>query len=88
MKEIPVKDFSFYDANEPQWLADCPLVFDWCRYNGQIYFASLNLEESEKAEHPIFDLAYCATKAFNGIFLLRRCWERKKFCRWKGHSTW
>jgi hypothetical protein len=81
-------DFCFYNSITPEWLCNCPLVFDWCRYNGKIYFASINWEESEKAGHLIFDLAYCATKALNGIFLFSRSWDKKKFCRWKGHSTW
>ena len=72
----------------PEWLDGCPLVSGWCRYNGRIFFADLNYEESEKAQKPIFDLAYCATKALNGIYLLRREWDSKKFCRWGKHSNW
>lgn len=72
----------------PDWMINCPLVFDWCRYNGHIYFASLNYEESEKAQHPVFDLAYCATKALNCCFLIQRKWDRNKFTRWGNHSTW
>jgi hypothetical protein len=72
----------------PKWMGNCPLIFGWCRYNGRIYFADLNYEESEKAQKPIFDLAYCATKAMNGIFLLRREWDAKKFCRWSNYSNW
>ena len=70
------------DQALPSWLHGCPLVFGWCRYNGRVYFADLNFDESEKAQKPIFDLAYCATKAMNGIYLMRREWDIKKFSRW------
>ena len=79
---------SILEMEIPVWMIDCPLCFDWCRYNGRIYFASLNYDESEKIGKPIFDLAYCATRAMNGIFLLQREWDKKKFSRWKGVSTW
>lgn len=72
----------------PIWMDNCPLIEGWCRYNGKIYFASINFEESEKAQKPIFDLAYCATKAFNDIYLFRREWDKKKFCRWAKHPSW
>ena len=72
----------------PSWLNGCPMMDGWCRYNGQIYFAMLNYDESEKEQMPVFDLSYCATKALNGIVLFTRKWDKKKFCRWKGHSTW
>jgi hypothetical protein len=72
----------------PDWLESCPLVSGWCRYNGRIFYADLNWEESQKAEKPIFDLAYCATKALNNIYLLQREWHPKKFRRWGKHSNW
>lgn len=78
----------FISVPVPDWYKDCPLAFDWCRYNGRIYFASLNYEESEKKNEPIFDLAYCATKAMNGIFLIQRVWDKNKFRRWGNHSKW
>jgi len=72
----------------PNWMNNCPLVYGWCRYNGRVFFADLNYEESEKAQKPIFDLAYCATRAMNNIYLLRREWDAKKFCRWRNNSNW
>lgn len=72
----------------PPWMADCPLVSGWCRYNGRIYYADLNYAESEKQQYPVFDLAYCATKALNNIYLLQRKWDSSKFRRWKNHSNW
>lgn len=83
-----VKNNEIFEPDFPKWLTDCPLIQGWCRYNGKIYFADLNWEESEKVQKPIFDLAYCATKASNGIYLLRRDWDKKKFCRWKNNSNW
>lgn len=61
----------------PAYLKNVPIVFDWCFYNGEIYFASLNYEESEKRGKAVFDLAYCATKAMNGIFLKRRVYSKR-----------
>lgn len=72
----------------PKWLEDCSLVSGWCRYNGRVFFADLNFEESEKLQKPVFDLAHCATKAMNNIYLLRREWHPKKFRRWKNNSNW
>jgi len=82
IREIQQKTYysdSLLTVVVPNWLKDCPLVYDWCNYNGKIYFASLNYEESEIANKPIFDLAYCATKAMNGIYIMRRQWNPKKF---------
>lgn len=81
-------DLAISEGIIPKWMNECPMVFSWCRYNGQIYFASLNYEESEKAQWPVFDLAYCATKAMNNIFLFQRKWDKTKFCRWKNNSNW
>lgn len=72
----------------PDWIVDCPLVSGWCRYNGRIYYADLNYEESKKVNKPVFDLAYCATKAMNGIYLLQRQWDKNKFRRWSNNSNW
>lgn len=46
-------------------LANCPYVFDWCKYKGKVYFAALNYDKSMQAQHPIIDLHYCATAALN-----------------------
>ena len=72
----------------PHWMENCPFTSGWVRYNGRVYYADLNWEESKKAEKPIFDLAYCATKAMNHIYLLRREWDPKKFSRWGTYSNW
>jgi len=61
----------------PAWLKDGVIVFDWCTYNGERYFAVLNWGESEKRQKPVIDLAYCATKAMNEIFLKQRVWSKK-----------
>lgn len=61
----------------PKWMDGCPLVFDWCKYNGEVYFASLNYAESDKMGKPVFDLAYCATRALNGLFIKQRVWSKK-----------
>lgn len=61
----------------PDWLKNCPIVFDWITYNGETYFASLNWEASVRKNKPVFDLAYCATKALNNIFLKQRIFNKK-----------
>ena len=61
----------------PKWLPEnCP-VYDWCEYNGERYFAVLNYEESERRKKPVIDLAYCATKGMNGIFLMQRVFSKR-----------
>ncbi len=80
--EEGVEDFEL-----PIWLKDCPLVFDWCVYKGQVYFAALNYQESEQRQKPVFDLAYCATKAMNGIFLRKAVWGKNKFHPWNDLTT-
>lgn len=72
----------------PTFLEECPLVYDWCVYKGEVFFANLNFEESIKIQNPVFDLAFCATKAFNHIYLKRATWNPKKFTPWEGRSTW
>lgn len=54
----------------PIWLTDCPIgCFDWVIYKGEIYCADLDFDASEKANKPVFNLAYCITKAMNEIWL-------------------
>jgi hypothetical protein len=60
----------------PAWLKPEVIVYDWCKYRGEIYFAVLNWEESDKRNKPVIDLAYCATKAMNGIFIMQRVWNK------------
>ena len=74
---MTTEQFDFDNMVIPDWLAKCWLVEDWCLYNGDVYFASLNYEESEKRQKPVFDLAYCATKAANGIFLKQRVMSKR-----------
>lgn len=56
-----------------------PVVFDWCKYKGEIYFVSVNLEETIKAGKPMMDLHYCATKALNQIVLKTVQFDKNKF---------
>jgi hypothetical protein len=76
------------DTEIPFWFIECPLVSGWCRYNGRVFYADINFQESEKIGKPVFDLAYCATQALNGIYLMTREWDKKKFRRWKNNSNW
>jgi hypothetical protein len=61
----------------PEYMENVPVVFDWCTYQGKTYFASWNYEESEKIQQPVFDLAYCATKAMNEVFLRRVVYSKR-----------
>ncbi len=65
------------DFDIPDWMKDCWLAYDWCLYNGEVYFAAINYEESEKRQKPVFDIAYCATKAMNNIFLKQRVFSKR-----------
>jgi len=61
----------------PAWLGSCNIVSDWCKYNGVIYYGVLNWQESEKRNKPVIDLAYCATRALNEIFLKQRVFSKR-----------
>ena len=56
---------------------EASLVFDWCEYNGETYFAAINIEESEKRGKLIYVLAHCATAAMNDIFIKQRVWSKR-----------
>lgn len=72
----------------PDWFKqNCWLVFDWCVYKGNVYFAALNYNESERRQKAVFDLAYCATRAMNGIFLKQAVWGPNKFKQWDQSSN-
>ncbi len=61
----------------PNWLPESCPVYDWCFYNGIRYFGVLNWGESERRQKPVIDLAYCATKGMNGIFLMQRIFSKR-----------
>ena len=65
------------ESIKDNFIHQCPLVEGWCKYSNEIYYASLNYDESIKKQKPVFDLAYCATKAMNGIFLKQRVWSKR-----------
>jgi hypothetical protein len=67
----------------PKYLDECWLINGWCKYKDEVFFASFNYEQSEKHQKPIFDLAYCATKAMNEIFIKRVKWNTKHFEKYK-----
>lgn len=61
----------------PKYVKEDSIIYDWCLYNGEKYFAVWNYEESERRGKLVIDLAYCATKAMNGIFLKQRVWSKR-----------
>lgn len=42
-------------------IEDCPISAHWIEYYGQMKFAMLNFEESQKAGKVMIDIGYCAT---------------------------
>ena len=57
----------------------CPVVFDWVAFKGDIYFAGLNYQASEKAGKPMMDMYYCATQACNHNVLFTTQFDKNKF---------
>jgi hypothetical protein len=56
-----------------------PVVWDWYKFKGEVFFVGINREATIKAKKPMMDLHYCATKALNGIVLKTVQWDKKKF---------
>lgn len=55
---------------QPEWLNRCPIgCFDWVIYKRKIYCADLDWEASIKINKPVFNLAFCITKAMNECWL-------------------
>ncbi len=50
-------------------LQACPFVWEWCKFKGETFFATLNYESSLKQNRVMLDLCYCATTALNNIVL-------------------
>lgn len=68
------------DIMIPPYIERCPLVFDWVTYKGEVYFAALNYERSQRAKRAMFDLHYCATAALNGNLIEKTvAWHPDKF---------
>lgn len=51
----------------------------WILYKGTHVFAQINYERSKKANRPMYDISYCATKALNGIVLFCCQYNKKHF---------
>lgn len=60
-------------------LMGLPFAFDWVKFKGEVYFASINYEKTAKANKPMIDLHYCATKALNGIVIKTVQFDKNKF---------
>jgi hypothetical protein len=60
-------------------LLKLPIVSDWCEYKGEIYYAVINYQETERVGRPMMDLHYCATKALNNIVEKTVQWDKRKF---------
>lgn len=65
----------------PEWIWNCPIVFDWTEFKGETYFGMLNYERSVKARRPMIDLAYCATAGMNGSVIKTVQYSKKNFKR-------
>lgn len=60
-------------------LLKLPVVWDWYKYKGEVYFVGANREATIKAGKPMMDLHYCATKALNGIVEKTVQFDKNKF---------
>lgn len=61
-------------------IAKCPLIHDWCEYNGETYVAVLDYEKSANKNRIYFDLFYCMTKSFSpDMALISRMWTPRRF---------
>lgn len=64
----------------PKFIANCPITMHWVKYNGQVKFAMLNFEESEKRGKAMIDLCYCATAGLiNGRVERTVTYQAKRF---------
>lgn len=63
----------------PEYVKNCPVVFEWHRYKGVEYFCMLNVDRSLKSKRAMIDLAYCATKGMNGIIEKTVQYSKKHF---------
>lgn len=67
----------------PKFILDCPVVFGWTQFKGEEYFGMINYERSIKANRPMIDLAYCATKGMAGCVLKTVQYSTKHFSKSK-----
>lgn len=67
-------------TDEDLKFTNCPIVFEWCEYKGEVYFGALNYQRSVKARKPMIDLFYCATVALNGVSVMKTVqYDKAKF---------
>lgn len=73
-----------------QKLMKLPIVFDWAEYNGEVIFAGINYEETERVGRPMMDIFYCATQALNNNVLKTVQWDKSKFkpSKLSNNQTW
>lgn len=69
----------FIPDNIDNMLLKLPVVWDWHKYKGEVFFVGINYERTIKAKKPMMDLHYCATKALNGIVLKTVQFDKNKF---------
>lgn len=65
--------------NIPKYINDCPLVYDWCEYKGEVYFGALDVQRSIKSKRAMIDLSWCATMAQNNNVMKTVQWNNSKF---------
>lgn len=62
-----------------EMLLKLPFAWDWVKYKGEDYFAGINYEATVKANKPMIDLYYCATRALNGLVIKTVQYDKSKF---------
>lgn len=68
------------DIEIPQYIHDVPFFAEWVKYNGDVYFAMINIEKSYACRRAIIDLCYCATAGLiNGRVLKTVNYNPSKF---------
>lgn len=65
-------------GNLPKYLTIVPFVQEWIEYKGEVYFASLNIEQSVKSKRLMYDLHYCITKMLNNVVIKTVAYHKDK----------
>lgn len=60
-------------------LEKLPFVFDWVIYKGEDVVAQINIDKTEIAKKPMFDISYCMTKAMNQVIIKTVQFDKNKF---------
>lgn len=65
------------ESYEFRLLDKLPICMDWVKFKGEDVVAIWNFEATGKAGRPMVDIAYCMTKALNGVFFKTVRWDKR-----------